>query len=614
MPKELEEFLGPPPAGFEKKFRKPALELKSAFQLVKEKKAEAALKKLQGLTSGELGEHAGFELARLHAERKDYAKSSAQLEKLLRDYPGSPYAERARDLLDQNECELGLARKGAEGEALLERCLWRAPWKTWAPLEAQASALYVRFKTEKSPLFEPFVAELIQALPASTELRRRIAKELSADKLDKLAALARFRSKSPTAAGVKQVSPDLDLFDSGMKLVQHEDWEEANTVFKRFPAEFPQSEHWERAQFWIARTEEKLGHKDEAKKRFEQILAENPFTYYGLQAAIHLKHDWAAALANGTHGPQAMKEPAKLTGAMVTRQALSLWRLRALLEAGLTEVAREEARFLFQYKPGGSTLGQDDGRGALLLARLFAEAGYHLAAFSHAYAALSLEPSLLDSGSVGLIFPGVFSAEWKTAAEKTGVHPLLLASVAKQESAFIPNAISKADAFGLLQLLLPTAKEVATVASREDLFDPSLNAQAGALYLHKLLLRFEGNIAYALAAYNAGPTRMSGWLRDIVGNSPLLKQGFDPDVFIDSIPITETRKYVANILRNYAWYKLLAKDGAPSSIPELSFQWQKPASVLQVKAETKTEAKTETTTESATSTSSGTETETKTSP
>ena len=620
LPADLEDFLGPPPAKFEQKFRKPALELKAAFRLLGEKKDAQAISKLQAISSSEMGEHAGFELGRLLSEKKDFAKSSTQLEKLLRQYPGSVYADKAKDLLDHNECELGLQKKGAEGQALLQRCLWRASWKSWgSELDPQANALYTQLKSTKDPLFEPFVAELIQALPSSAPLRQRIAKELSGDKLDKLADLARFRSKSVNAAGVKAVSPDLELFESAMKLVHQEDWEEANALFRRFPAEFPQSEHWERAQFWIARTEERMGNKDEAKKRFEQILSENPFTYYGLQAAIYLKHDWAGALANGTHGPQASKAAVKFEGSVVTRQAVSLWRLRALLEAGLIEVAREEAKFLFHYKPGGATLGQDKARGALLMARLFGEAGYHLGAFSHAYAALSLEPSLLESSSVRMIFPDIYESDFRAAGEKTGVHPLLLASVAKQESAFLPNAVSRADALGLMQLLLPTAKEVATVKERDDLFRPALNLQAGALYLHKLLLRFENNIAFALAAYNAGPSRMSSWQKDFVAASPLLRRNFDPDAFIDSIPFTETRKYVANILRNYAWYKLLGKDGNISSIQELSFQWQKPASVLQLKTnppdpKTSTETQTSTATETSTETQTSSETQAETAP
>lgn len=566
LPKDLEDFLGAPPPRFEQKFRKPARELKSALEMVHMKKTDAAITKLRALVNGEMGEHASYELALALQEKKDFAKSSTQAETLLRSFPGSIYADRARDLLDRNECDLGLAKKSTE---LLQRCLWRAPWKSWAELEPQATALFDQYKNSKNPLFEPFVTELIQAMPGASALRQKMAKEIPNEKLEKLALLARFRTKTPNAAGVKPTNPDLDLFDSAMKLVLAEEWGDANEIFKRFPSEFPQSEHWDRAQFWIARTEEKLGHKDEAKKRFEQILTDSPFTYYGLQAAIYLKHDWAPVLALP---PQ--KVQAKFVGSMVPRQALSLWRMRAMLEAGLIDSAREEARFLFALKPGGSTLGQEDARGALLMARLFGDSGHHMAAFSHAYAGVSLDPSLLDVGAVGMIFPRPFSAEFGAAADRTGVNPLLLFSVAKQESAFLPNAVSRSDALGLMQLLPSTAKDTLSEATREKLFEPAMNTQTGALYLHKLLLRFDGNIALALAGYNAGPSRASSWQKDIM-ESPLMKKGFDPDAFIDAIPYSETRKYVANILRNFAWYKLLAKDGTISSIQELMFQWQK---------------------------------------
>jgi len=571
LPADLEEFLGNPPPRFEQKFRKPARDLKAALALLNGKNKEAGVNKLRTLLNGEMGEHASYELAFALSARKEFAMSTAQAEKILRSYPGTIYGERTRELLEKNECELGLIAKGEEATRLLQRCLWRATWKRWGELEPQATALYQKLKQAKDPLFDSYVAELIQAMPAATALRQRIVKEVPTDKLETLASMARFRLKSASPSGIRPVSPDLELFDSGMKLVLSEEWSDANAIFRRFPAEFPQSEHWDRAQFWIARTEEKLGNKEEAKKRFEQIFTENPFTYYGLQAALYLKHDWAAALA-------APSQPlsAKFTGTPLTRQALSLWRLRALLEAGVIDSAREEARFLFQHKPGGSTLGQEDPRGALLMARLFGEAGHHMAAFSHAYSAFSFEPSLLSPQSAALVFPSPFADAFREASDNTGVHASLLLSIAKQESAFLTHAVSRADALGLMQLLPGTAREVIPGVTREALFEPTTNTRAGSLYFQKLLLRFDGNIALALAGYNAGPSRASTWQKDLM-QAPLMKQGFDPDAFIDAIPFSETRKYVANVLRNYAWYKLLAKEGPLTSIQELMFQWQKPS-------------------------------------
>lgn len=568
LPAPLEDFLGAPPAKFETRFLRPAKDLKAAHDLAKAHNVEGAIHKLNTLLNGEMGEHATFELATLYRDKKNFAKSSAQAQRVIRGYPNSVYFDRAKDMLDANECDQGLTAKNEEGTRMLERCLWRAPWKGWAELEPQASALYERLKGNKDPLFEPFVTEVIQAMPAGNPLRQRIAREIPGEKLDKLASLARFRTKAPTPAGVKATYPDVELFDSGMKAVLKEEWKDANTIFKRFPAEFPQSEHWDRAQYWIARTEAKLGHDDEAKKRFEQILAENPLTYYGLQAAIYLKKDWLPQISDVVASPTA-----KWEGALTSRQALSLWRLRALMSVGLLDAAREEAKTLGASKVNGAGIGQEDPKGALLLASLFGQSGNYIAAFSHAYAALSLDPTLLNRGSVSLIFPRPFADEFHEAAARTGVNELLLVSVAKQESAFLPNAISRADALGLMQLLPVTARDTMPGITRGDLFEPGPNAKVGGLYLYKLLDRYQGNIAQALAAYNAGPNRVAQWMKEI-GEEPAMKT-FDPDVFIDTIPFSETRKYVGNILRNYAWYKMLAKDGPVTSVQELMFQWQK---------------------------------------
>jgi outer membrane protein assembly factor BamD (BamD/ComL family) len=571
LPAPLENFLGPPPAKFEQRFHEPARALKAAHELIRKKNVEGAIAKLTPLAGGELGEHALFELANLHREKKEFAKSAADAERLLRAYPNSVYTDRTHDILDHDECDQGLASKTEEANRFLERCLWRAPWKTWnSELSQEATALYERLKAAKDPLFEPFVAEVIQAMPGNSALRHRIANDLSADKLEDLSTLARYRTRSPTPAGVKAVNPDSDLFDTGMKAVLKQDWKEANTIFKKFQTDFPQSEHGERAQYWVARTEAQLGHEEEAKKRFTQILTENPFTYYGLQAAIYLKFDWSPRISEPTP-----LLAAKFEGALTTRQALSLWRLRALLTEGLIDYAREEAKTLGGSKAAGAGVGQDDGKGALLMARLFEESGNYMAGFSHAYAGISLEPTLLNRGSVSLIFPQPFLADFEAAADTTGVNPFLLLSVAKQESAFIPNALSRADALGLLQLLPVTARDTRAGTTRNDLFDPAINAQVGGLYLKKLLDKFQGNIALALSAYNAGPGRANQWTREFIIDSPLMKAGFDPDAFIDSIPFTETRKYVGNILRNYAWYKMLANDGTVTTVKELQFQWQR---------------------------------------
>ena len=265
---------------------------------------------------------------------------------------------------------------------------------------------------------------------------------------------------------------------------------------------------------------------------------------------------------------------AQLEGALLPRQLMGIWKVRALLENGLSDFARIEAENLFAYRPTGAILGQANASGALAMASFFASAGLYGAGFTEAYAAMSLDPSLVSPYGLSLLFPNAFPKQIQSAGELTGINPLLIQSLTKQESAFDPNALSHSDAYGLMQLLPSTARSIGEVPRRRDLFQPQLNTEIGAQYLKKLLDRFNGNIALALAAYNAGPTRAAAWQKSLE-TSELFKEAFPVDAFIDFIPFQETRKYVAAILRNYTWYKLLNKDGSLIPIQELAFQWQK---------------------------------------
>ncbi len=575
LPKELQDFFGPPPQGFEQTYLSPARKLKNALEKRGAKKWDSVIAALLPLEKSAMADIALFELSLAYKEKKQYAKSSSYAGRLLVEFPGSPYSDRLDDFILTNDCALaqdeGKKATGPAGRAkaipLLQRCLYKTPWRGWNELATQAGLLYDLLKKSKDPLFGAFVTELIQALPASADLRTRIQKEIPDAELRAYADVARYRNNSRVPVPVKAQNPDADLFDQGMQSVLKGEWKEAKDSFEKILADYPNSEHADRAQYWIARSAEARGDKGGARDIYEKIFAENPLTYYGLQSALRLQKNLSLFLAPGEN------KPAKLEGALLSRQAIALWRLRAFLETGLIDHAREEAKFLSQHRPGGFAFGQYKPEGALALAQLFQLSGYPQGAFSQAYAALSLDASLLNATTLKFIFPEHYLAEFTAASTRTGVHPLLLLSLTKQESAFLPNALSRANAMGLMQLLPATAQEVDPSLKPEHLFEPEPNVRAGSRYLQKLLERFQGNIALALAGYNAGPTRAAQWQKKML-ESEVMKKEFDVDIFIDTIPFTETRKYVGSILRNYAWYKLLSNDGKVMAIQELAFQWQ----------------------------------------
>ncbi|MFC4075255.1 transglycosylase SLT domain-containing protein [Salinithrix halophila] len=117
-----------------------------------------------------------------------------------------------------------------------------------------------------------------------------------------------------------------------------------------------------------------------------------------------------------------------------------------------------------------------------------------------------------------------YAQEINAAAAKTGVDPALIAAVIKQESGGNPNAVSHAGAIGVMQILPQNAKGA-------DLLNPRENIQRGAEILAGHLKTYDGNLAKALAAYNAGPGNVE-------------KYGGVP-------PFKETQNYVKNVTRNY---------------------------------------------------------------
>jgi soluble lytic murein transglycosylase len=144
-----------------------------------------------------------------------------------------------------------------------------------------------------------------------------------------------------------------------------------------------------------------------------------------------------------------------------------------------------------------------------------------------------------------LRFPLAFKSEIQGAAKRVQLPQEWVFAVARQESAFIPDARSSAGAVGLLQLLPGTAREVArksrTPFNPAQLVEPKHSARLGSEYLRGLMTRYGDNRVLATAAYNAGPGRISRWLRD-------QPDSVTTDVWVETLPYRETREYVQSVL------------------------------------------------------------------
>ncbi|MCB1682997.1 MAG: transglycosylase SLT domain-containing protein, partial [Pseudomonadales bacterium] len=140
--------------------------------------------------------------------------------------------------------------------------------------------------------------------------------------------------------------------------------------------------------------------------------------------------------------------------------------------------------------------------------------------------------------AVNLRFPVVYEQEFERISHITTVPQAFLLAVARQESAFDPTARSHANARGLMQLMQPTAEQVArrigvSAPSASDLYRPGLNIELGGHHLAALMDRYGNRRPLVAAAYNAGEHRVQRWIRDASGT--------EMDVWIETIPFRETR-------------------------------------------------------------------------
>jgi soluble lytic murein transglycosylase len=153
-----------------------------------------------------------------------------------------------------------------------------------------------------------------------------------------------------------------------------------------------------------------------------------------------------------------------------------------------------------------------------------------------------------------LVFPRPYWGDLTADAHANGLDPYLVASLIRQESEFNPGAVSRANAYGLMQLLPSVGKSLAKKQGNKhfttnELLNPTINLQLGTVDLRKAIDRYNGQIEYALASYNAGDTPVHAWIAS--------NDYKDVPEWVESIPYSETRDYVQAIIRNREMYRAI---------------------------------------------------------
>jgi len=281
------------------------------------------------------------------------------------------------------------------------------------------------------------------------------------------------------------------------------------------------------AAFWVARSAVRARRPNLYVPWMLQA-AQEPRTFYGMIARRSLGLPpglvWERDQANESHS----QKIAETAGG---------WRALALLQIGEKSRAEAELRLLHRRTGTNTPVVQ----GILSVAQ---QAGMNSLSTLVASQAQGVDGRVRDSAR----FP------MPTLLPNGGfrMDPSLLYALALQESRFDPNAISRAGARGILQIMPATASYLANDPSLRGegvarLHDPGFSLEIGQRYIH-YLVRHEavrGNLVRVLAAYNAGPGNLTRWL-------PATRHRSDPLLFIESIPIHETRNFVSRVL-TYSW-------------------------------------------------------------
>ncbi len=324
-----------------------------------------------------------------------------------------------------------------------------------------------------------------------------------------------------------------------------------------------------RFAYWRARTLLDLGRRDEAVEAFRALATDWPLAYYAQQA-------WRRLQALAPDAAAAVR--ARLTDEARTEALTFPWRdeleapafARALelLTVGAIDEASEELG-----RMGFLGAGADpDAR--WLAAALYQSAGAlpeaarlvrrHLATFRR------VAPVGRGRALWRLAYPRAFAPLIEEHAQQRDVPASFVRAVAREESSFDPNAESWAHAYGLVQLILPTARRIGrglnVPINPQSLRRPEVNLAVGTKLMATLRAKYAHQPGLVPAAYNAGGGAVDRWLRN--------RGDGDFDEMVERIPYDETRRYTRRVLQSWGIYSWLDE----RRLPELPLGLQ-PAAV-----------------------------------
>lgn len=369
-----------------------------------------------------------------------------------------------------------------------------------------------------------------------------------------LNALAVYRAASYEADGMARLkalpegAKDASSREWHVRLaLASQDWPEALAALEDMDAEQSADARW---RYMRARVLTKLDREAEATAVFAEVAREANF--HGFLAADWINAPYSicpTSLDVEASAQKAVDEQADLARA---------FELHAL---GNLQRARREWNFAMAKLPVAQQ-------------RLAANAAYVRGWLDRAVFLLSASKDSLTYYEQR--FPLGEKSEVLRSSRQAGIDPAWSYAIIRAESAWMTDARSHADAYGLMQLLPAVARKVARDAKLpyerpSDLFVAQYNIKLGTRFLGQMADQYSGSPWLASAAYNAGGAPVKRWLE--------ARGSLEPDFFIETIPYKETRDYVARVLAFSVIYDWLMNDKAlplSSRMPKVGQAYQSP--------------------------------------
>lgn len=306
-------------------------------------------------------------------------------------------------------------------------------------------------------------------------------------------------------------------------------YSDAINTINDMPETLRQKNVW---SYWLAKSYAHSGNRDKAKSIFAKIPLD--YSYYSMLSQ--------AELGEVTEYKTNPSTKIDLEATDITKQAqlaLTLYQLgKANNDQNLTNIATAEWNYTSKQA--------DDDTELLSMS--------NLAHKNQLYDLSIYAANQMEARYISLSFPMPFSSAYSKYSRLFGVDPAYALAISRQESRFNYNVIAFDGGVGLMQIMPQTAVYIAQKSGSANCYrqSPECNIKLGSWYLGYLFGKFDKNLIYSTAAYNAGPTRPLRW-QEQLGK-------LDNKVQIELIPIAITRDYVQKVISNKAVYDAEMED------------------------------------------------------